>query len=506
MRPFVLALLVLALSASPASAAVLSVEEYFCRCDPSSGDEDTLSITVAAQPGERNLVTVGKLPRGVLIKDDGAPLTGECRPANDGGGRFCRGVVDYVSVSLGDGDDALDADVGGQVEAGPGDDQVRTTGFFSLLSGGPGADLLDATGSKSAAVDYVDHTAGVTVRLNGLADDGADGEGDNVLGPVTLMTGGAGNDRLEAGPSGSILLGAGGNDMLVGSPERDSLDGEEGDDTLTGREGNDYLAGGGGADDLGGGAGADEANYTAKAESLRLSIGDGADDGAPGEGDDIHGDVEALAGGGGNDVLIGSAGANRLIGHGGQDLLRGGAGPDELLGSDDGDELLGWGDELDAGPGPDRVQAGALDRPLLRDGEADRLNCRRHAPAIEADRLDTLISCAPPMQVTRGSRLRSGRVVTLVARCPTDSAVRCRGRLWLVAFHDRRITPKIAFGPLEPGERLRSRTRLPARMRIGDCILAVARTRREGGLESVTLSRNAVGCLVVPRLPRAASG
>jgi hypothetical protein len=43
-------------------------------------------------------------------------------------------------------------------------------------------------------------------------------------------------------------------------------------------------------------------------------------------------------------------------------------------------------------------------------------------------------------------------------------------------------------------------------MRIGDCILAVARTRREGGLESVTVSRNAVGCLVVPRLPRAAYG
>jgi hypothetical protein len=499
MRPFVLALLVLAITASPASAVVVSVEEHFCGCDPSSGDEDTLSITVAAQPGERNLVTVQKLPRGVLIKDDGAPLTGECRPANDGDGRFCRGAVDYVSVSLGDGDDTLDADVGGQVEAGPGDDQVHTTGFFSLLSGGPGADLLDATGSKSAAVTYVDHTAGVTVRLNRLADDGADGEGDNVLGPVTGMTGGDGNDRLEAGPSGSILTGAGGNDVLVGSPERDDLGGEEGDDTLTGREGNDYLTGGGGADDLSGGDGADEANYTAKAESLRLSIGDGADDGAPGEGDDIHGDVEALAGGGGNDVLIGSAGANRLIGHGGQDVLRGGAGPDELLGWDD-------GDELDAGPGPDRVQAGALDRPLLRDGEADRLNCRRHAPAIEADRLDTLISCAPPMQVRRGSRLRSGRVVTLVARCPTDSAVRCQGRLWLVAFHDRRITPKIAFGPLEPGERLRLRKRLPARMRIGDCILAVARTRREGGLESVTVSRSAVGCLVVPRLPRAAYG
>ena len=94
---------------------------------------------------------------------------------------------------------------------------------------------------------------------------------------------------------------------------------------------------------------------------------------------DIHDDIEALAGGSGNDVLIGSAGPNRLIALGGQDVLRGGAGPDELIGWDD-------GDELDAGPGPDHLQAGSRDRPLLRDGEADRLDCRRHAPAIEADR------------------------------------------------------------------------------------------------------------------------
>ena len=37
-----------------------------------------------------------------------------------------------------------------------------------------------------------------------------------------------------------------------------------------------------------------------------LSIGDGANDGAAGENDDIREDVEALAGGSENDVLIGT--------------------------------------------------------------------------------------------------------------------------------------------------------------------------------------------------------
>jgi Ca2+-binding RTX toxin-like protein len=495
MRSLGLALLVLALSASPASAAVISVEEHFCGCDPSSGDEDTVTIRFAAEPGERNLVTVRRLPRGVLIKDDGAPLTGACRPANSGSGRFCRVTPDAVDVDLDDGDDTLDADVGGLVQAGLGDDEIHTRGVFSLLSGGPGADLLDARGSGSAEVTYVDHGEGVTVRLNGLADDGAAGEGDNVIGPVTGMTGGNGNDRLEAGSRASILIGGGGDDVLVGSPGRDNIDGEDGDDILSGREGDDYLTGGGGADDLSGGGGTDEANYLAKAESVRLSIGDGANDGAAGENDDIHADIEALAGGSGNDVLTGTAGANRLIAYGGQDVLRGGAGPDKLIGWDD-------GDELDAGPGPDRVRAGALDRPLLEDGEVDVLNCRKHAPAIEADAADVLRSCGPAVDVVRRSPLSAGRLATLELRCPPDSAVPCQGRVWLHRLNGSRVSRKVRYGPIEPGERTGVRVRLARRIPAGVCLLATAPTRRNDGLRTLTIGTSAIGCLRVPRRPR----
>jgi Ca2+-binding RTX toxin-like protein len=494
MRSLGLALLVLAFSASLASAAVISIDDRFCGCDGSSGDEDTQFVVVTAQSGEHNAITVEQRPRGVLVTDTGAPLTGACRPANSGGGRFCRGRFDGVNVSLGDGDDSLASGVGGSVEGGPGDDQIHTGGAFSTLSGGPGADLLDATSSQGAAVTYADHTDGVTVRLNGVADDGAAGEGDNVLGPVTGITGGGGNDRLEAGPTSSGLFGGAGDDVLVGSPQGDSITAGEGKDTLTGGDGNDHLNGGGGMDDIGGGDGFDEASYAGATVPLMLSIGDGANDGAAGENDDIRDDVEALAGGSENDVLVGTAGPNRLIAYGGQDVLRGGAGPDELIGWDD-------GDELDAGPGPDRVQAGARDRPLLKDGEADTLDCRRHAPAIQADPIDELRACAPFVDVRPRGPLRNGRRATLAVRCPRESAVSCRGLMRVTTVGGRHISRRIRFGPIEPGGRAIVHVIIPT-LRTGSCLVAAIRTRRSDGLRSVTEGRDTIGCLAVPRLPR----
>jgi Ca2+-binding RTX toxin-like protein len=490
MRPLGLALLALALMASPASAAVIDIEEHFCGCDPSSGDEDTRLIVVTAAPGERNVVTVERTRRGIVIRDAGAPLSGRCRLTRSGDGRFCGGDFDGVDVLLGDGDDTLTHGVGGSVEGGPGDDSIHATGGNYQLSGGPGADLLDATGSAGASVSYADHTEGVTVRLNGLADDGAVGEGDNVLGAVTGISGGGGDDRLEAGPTASGLFGAGGNDVLVGSPQGDTIDGGEGNDGLSGGDGNDHLTGGAGTDDLSGGAGRDEASYAGGTDPLRLSIGDGPNDGAAGEGDNIREDIEDLAGGRAGDVLIGDAGANRLIAFGGEDVLRGGAGPDELLG-------WGDGDELDAGSGRDRVQAGSLDRPLLRDGEADRLNCRRHAPAIEADPIDVLSTCAPNVAVRARSRVRSGSRVALVARCPEESTVPCQGRLWVNAFHGQRVSRRISFGPIDPGDRATVRVHIAAGIRRGTCLLATTRTRRGDGLETVTVSRSAIACLPV---------
>jgi hypothetical protein len=488
MRSLALALVALALGASPARAAVIEIEDHFCGCDGSSGETDTRGIVVRANPGETNILTVRRVPRGIVIDDAGAPLAGRCRAALSGGGRFCGGEYDGVDVLLGDGNDGLDhSTTGGSVDGGPGDDDIRVTNGIYLLRGGPGADRMDATGALTATVSYEDRAEGVSVRLNGLADDGAPGEGDNVLGAVTGMRGGAGNDRLEAGATGSGLFGEGGEDVLVGSPERDSVFGGQGDDELVAGEGDDYLWGGAGADLLGGGGGVDEVNY-AGTEPLRLSIGDGPNDGAEGEGDDIREDIENLTGGGRADVLIGDDDANRLIGYGGHDVLRGGPGSDRLIG-------WGDGDELDAGADRDRVFAGSFDRPLLADGELDRLDCRGHAPSIEADAIDRLRSCAPRVTLRPRRRVLPRRRLPLTVRCPADSTIDCEGYLVLHLRSGRWVSRRVHFDPIEPGSRAVVAPLIRARLRRGTCIWVTAVTHRDDRPDSFTVARRPVGCL-----------
>jgi hypothetical protein len=301
------------------------------------------------------------------------------------------------------------------------------------------------------------------------------------------MRGGAGADRLEAGPGASALFGEGGADVLVGSPEHDGIYGGDGDDELLAGGGNDYLSGDGGADVLSGGPGLDEVTYGAT-EPLRLSIGDGPNDGAAGEGDDIRNDVEGLTGGRGDDVLIGNAEANRLIAYGGHDVLRGEGGPDLLIG-------WGDGDELDPGAGPDRVEAGWFDRPMLVDGEADRLDCRARAPAIEADAVDVLKTCAPRVTVRLARRARSGGALRLRARCPGDSSVPCEGRLRVELRGGRRVSRSIRFGPIEPGQTGSVRAPLRTPVRRGTCMFVTAVTHRDDGLDTSTVASSPLRCL-----------
>jgi Ca2+-binding RTX toxin-like protein len=484
MRSLGLAIAVLALAPSAATAAVIEFDD---RSSPED-EEQTFAIIVRAAPGETNAITVRRVPGGIVVEDAGAPLTGECSP--QAGGRFCAGFFAGVDVLLGDGNDALVDDVHGAVQGDAGDDDIRVSDGYFQLVGGLGADRLDASAAAGASVSYFDHAEGVTVRLNGIADDGATGEGDNVLGPITGMAGGSGNDLLEAGLVSSTLFGGAGNDTLVGGPQHDYLSGQDGDDDLHGGEGIDRLLGSGGADIFSGGGSLDQVSYDTIAP-LQLSIGDGANDGAAGEGDDIRDDVEWVIGGNGDDLIVGNANANRLEGSGGQDMLRGGAGPDHLIG-------WGDGDELDPGAGADMVESRlrrrGLDRALLADGEADRLDCRSKAMFIEADPFDLLATCAPQVPVRRRGALASGRRVTLVARCPMDSSVACRGRAWVHLRDGRRVSGNVRFGPIEPGERARVRVLVRGRLPGRGCAFATTRTRRTDELRSATVTRSALGC------------
>ena len=108
-----------------------------------------------------------------------------------------------------------------------------------LIDGGPGADVLDG-GIGADAVTYADRTANLSVRLDGLANDGQAGEADNLL-QVETITGGSGNDVLaEIGSATSwsgVLArqrrGLAQDDVLAGGPGRDTLDAGQGTDTVT---------------------------------------------------------------------------------------------------------------------------------------------------------------------------------------------------------------------------------------------------------------------------------
>lgn len=251
----------------------------------------------------------------------------------------------------GDGDDTLvgtaandflRGDAGNDVlHGGPGSDQLWGGSGDDLFFGENDGDIMwaEATadggdefygGAGSDWVTYENRSTPVTVTVgNGLADDGAASEQDNIDLDVENVKGGAGDDNLTGSPSDDFLSGEGGDDVINGGGGDDVLYGYDGSDTLIGGPGNDLLYGISGIDDLSGGGG-----------------------------DDV------LYGGDGNDTLSGQAGNDYLSGEANDDSITGGTGVDEFFGGTGDDTFYnhdGNGEVIECGDGLDSV---AFDLPL----------------------------------------------------------------------------------------------------------------------------------------------
>jgi RTX calcium-binding nonapeptide repeat (4 copies) len=349
----------------------------------------------------------------------------------------------------------------GSVDGGSGDDELRASG--ARIDGGPGADLIE--GARAAAVTYASRTAGVSATLDGLANDGEPGEGDNLTGSFSTLTGGAGDDVLSGGGAaesatgpgpGITLTGNGGADLLVGTAGIDGLLGGDGDDRLRGGPGNDSFTGGAGADGFAGGAGTDVVSYGASPAGVRVTIGAGADDGVPGEADDVGADVENVDGTLHDDVLQGSAAPNVLTGFGGGDVLLGEGGADTLLGAPGADRIVG-------GPGPDRVWAGGGDRLELADGEVDEAVCYPQVLTLEADPFDVVSRCRSRIEFKSRRVIRTGRDgrLHLAIRCVSTSGHPCHGAVRVIDRSDR---TRLGSAPyhLAGGQRTTVRVKLNA--------------------------------------------
>jgi Ca2+-binding RTX toxin-like protein len=313
----------------------------------------------------------------------------------------------------------------------------REANGADVLSGGAGTDL----------VSYVNREIPVRVSLDGRADDGSAGEGDDVGADVERVTGGTADDVLDGGPGSDVLDGGPGSDMLRGLEGADALMGGDVDgaaDALSGGPGPDALNGGPGPDRLQGDDGDDGLRGGGDADRLDGGAGD----------DDLRGegDADDLAGGPGADVLDGGPGADRVDyadatspvtvtlddvrndGQLGEDWVRqaenvrGGPGADTLFGNTGANAIEGGpgADVIDPAAGTDRVSAGpGRDAILARDHERDAVACGAGRDVAIADELDAIAGGIERCErADLGARARRGEAL-LRPVCPL--AVRLRG-------------------------------------------------------------------------------
>ncbi len=166
------------------------------------------------------------------------------------------------TIDGGDGNDVVDGGADDDtVRGGAGDDELWGDHYQKpgrdLLDGGPG---FDRTGEWGIPGDLTNQPR-TNVTVDGVANDGRPGEGDNVVSVEKLevyvvgdYAGTEGADIIKVlnpgneGPSS--LSGRGGNDVLVAEDFDDVVDGGAGDDTVEGGHGNDTVTGGAGRDTI----------------------------------------------------------------------------------------------------------------------------------------------------------------------------------------------------------------------------------------------------------------
>jgi streptogramin lyase len=183
------------------------------------------------------------------------------------------------------------------------------------------------------------------------------------------------------------------------------LDGGPGSDGFrAGVAGHDStdLIGGPGADDFHGGGGTAVVEYSDHTQGVTVTADDQPNDGAPGEGDNVHNDVTYIDGTAYDDSLSGGSHPVNLAGVGGNDTLTAGSADSGLFGGDGNDRLTGGGgnDNLDGGPGDDAITAGdgsdrvsggdGDDTILTRESSLDRVHCDGGSDAVTADGEDAV--------------------------------------------------------------------------------------------------------------------
>ncbi len=208
-------------------------------------------LVYTAIAGETNDVTVTGSGGTYTVHDTAGVTAGADCTQTDPTTATCTQPPSYpflgIQIHTLDKNDVVHAstDLDVTLNGGTGNDQLYGGNEPDQIVGGTGADLL----SGGPGIDTADYSAEinpVSISLDGQANDGEAGEGDNVPPNVENVTGGAADDHI----TGSV-----GKNTLSGGAGNNSITGLGGADTLVGGDGNDTLSGGGGADSIYGGPG-----------------------------------------------------------------------------------------------------------------------------------------------------------------------------------------------------------------------------------------------------------
>jgi hypothetical protein len=450
------ALAVLALVPATASAGTITYQ----------GD----TLILQAAPGEANSLTFGGEQDGRLSISDSEthtfPAT-RCTQTDVGYAIQCD-IPAKVKADLGDGNDRAVVD-----------HMVQGNPLVEIL-GGAGADELKAIAGNS--------------RLT--------------------LDGGAGNDVLRSEEGSDVLRGGADGDELIGGAGADTLEGGSGDDKLTGD-----VCGPAAPDVLDGGTGYDtltdwgDCGPDSDRRPVTVSVNGVADDGRPGEGDDVRdldvlrlfvpatvigndgvqaveiyaaadrepstiegrGGADDLRGGSGRETIDGGAGDDRIEGGFNHDVLTGGPGRDVIYGDSTAGNCGGYGQSCTIPFGNDVINA--------RDGSADQIDCGPGEDRAIVDAIDTVANCEsvdgkPAAQAGAGGGTKPPGGTTSAAAGGATLTVKKPGRLRLT-LRDGLGARLAGFRPgaVTIAVRIKGKVVAVGRVNVGSAGTATARVR-----------------------------
>jgi Ca2+-binding RTX toxin-like protein len=252
----------------------------------------------------------------------------------EGADVFSAGAGDDLVIGLEGNDVACLGSGNDRFVGGPGSDT------FVAEATPDGSDRFTTEGFDTAV--YSARTTPVVISLDGVANDGAAGERDDI-GNADVLGGAAADTLISVDASvRSQLLGGPGDDTLTGVG---NLFGESGQDrlTLNGANSGIQVLGGDGNDKLTHPGSGPRAFMDGQGGADTVTGGNSGDNLFGGDGDD------RIMGGEGDDTLLGDAGNDTLVGLFGNDQIGGGDGNDDLVATIEQD----GSDALSGGPGVD---------------------------------------------------------------------------------------------------------------------------------------------------------